>query len=98
MALEESAALVGPELGLFVGGSTAWKWANVAALGEIARRTGAYLHVGRVNSQRRIGACIDAGAHSCDGTSPTRFSVNAAPLGGATHSAPQMALAFGEGA
>jgi len=66
--------LVG-ELGIFVGGTTDWKELTLPLWGALARDTGAHLHVGRVNSSRRISLCAAAGADSIDGTSATRFSV-----------------------
>jgi len=67
---------VGPAYGIFVGGSTTWKWTTAARWGDLAKARGAYLHVGRVNSMEAIAAAIGAGANSVDGTSPSRFSVN----------------------
>lgn len=63
-----------PTVGVFVGGTTEWKLATMRAWGVVARRAGAYLHVGRVNTIRRIRLCQDAGADSFDGTSATRFA------------------------
>jgi hypothetical protein len=62
------------EVGLFVGGDTAWKESSLPLWGELARERGCYLHVGRVNSARRIRLCQLAGAHSFDGTSVSRFA------------------------
>lgn len=61
-------------IGVFVGGSTAWKLATMRAWGQLARACGAYLHVGRVNTARRVRLCQDAGADSFDGTSVTRYA------------------------
>jgi hypothetical protein len=66
---------VGPELGIFVGGTTDWKEQTMAAWGRLARECGAYLHVGRVNSIRRIALCRAAGADSIDGSSVSRYAV-----------------------
>lgn len=63
-----------PTVGVFVGGSTVWKLTTMRVWGALARKHGAYLHVGRVNTIRRIRYCQDAGADSFDGTSATRFS------------------------
>lgn len=70
-------------VGLFLGGSTEWKLHTMHAWGQLARETGAHYHVGRVNTKRRIRLAISAGAHSCDGTSATVFSVTAGPLAAA---------------
>ena len=49
---------------VFVGGSTSWKWRTVAQWCRDFER----VHVGRVNSYRRLWQCADAGAESTDGT------------------------------
>jgi hypothetical protein len=69
------ASVVGATVGLFVGGSTAWKLWMLPDWADLARRTGCYLHVGRVNTARRIRLCQMAGADSIDGTSVTRYAV-----------------------
>lgn len=68
--------LVGHEnwRGIFVGGSTEWKVKTLPWWGDLSKELyGVYLHVGRVNSAKRIGLCAEAGADSFDGTSVTRF-------------------------
>lgn len=96
--------LLGPTVGIFVGGSTAgpqvrgmssgvpgptwtaedprggWKWRSLPFWGHLARRTGCYLHVGRVNSSRRILECSRVGADSFDGTSVTKWAKNITKL------------------
>src|SRR5262245_7283911 len=60
---------------LFIGGSTEWKLSPQAAgLIAYAKARGLWVHMGRVNSQRRIwdGAC--KGVDSWDGTKYSRFS------------------------
>lgn len=56
---------------VFVGGSTEWKWRTVAmwcdSFNGVARRCRP-VHVGRVNTYRRLWRAHDAGATSCDGT------------------------------
>lgn len=69
------APLLGPGLGIFIGGTTEWKESSMLDWGICARERGAYLHVGRVNSIRRINLCAAAGAHSFDGSSVSRFAV-----------------------
>lgn len=81
---------IGPRCGLFLGGSTEWKWRTLPMWGAMARLYRAHLHVGRVNSERGIRLCAAVGAASCDGTSPTRFAVNTPRLGRAC-SAPAQA-------
>lgn len=74
MASADVAPFLGPDVGVFVGGSTAFKLSTMAAWGQLAREHGAYCHVGRVNTARRIRLCAAAGADSFDGTSATRFA------------------------
>lgn len=67
--------LVGGDVGIFIGGSTEWKESTLPAWGKLAAQTKCYLHVGRVNTNRRIKLCAMAGADSFDGTSASRFAV-----------------------
>jgi len=60
-------------VGIFVGGTTDWKINTMRAWGNLAKDTGAYLHIGRVNTQRRIRLCKDCGADSFDGSGVSRF-------------------------
>ncbi len=55
-----------------------WDW------GQLARRRNCHLHVGRVNSARRIAICAAAGATSYDGSSASRFATSLPPLDKAT--------------
>ena len=71
--VEDVAGLVGPDLGLAIGGTSEWKEKTARHWGRLAASRGAYLHVLRVNTARRIRICQDAGAHSFDGSSVTRF-------------------------
>jgi len=80
MSVHDLAPLVGPTVGLFLGGSTEWKTATALAWGRLARDSGAYFHFARVNTRQRINLCIAAGAHSFDGTSATRFAETLPPL------------------
>lgn len=68
--------LVSRNVGLFLGGSTQWKLATAAQWGRCAREWRCHLHVGRVNTVRRVAICAAAGAHSFDGSSVTRYSAN----------------------
>lgn len=68
--------LIGARVGLFVGGSTEWKERTAPTWGALGRTRGAHVHVGRVNTARRIHLCAHAGAHSFDGSSVTRFVAN----------------------
>lgn len=54
---------------LFVGGSDAWKLSEASwQLCREAKRRSLFVHVGRVNSFRRLKACVSAGVDSADGT------------------------------
>lgn len=59
---------------LFIGGSDAWKLSESAyLLASRAKRAGLWLHLGRVNSLRRLRAASVSGYDSADGTH-VRFS------------------------
>lgn len=79
MAPTDVEPFIGPRVGVFVGGSTNWKLRTMSQWAELARRLGAWCHVARVNTARRISACITAGADSFDGSSASRF-VKTLPL------------------
>lgn len=72
--------LLSERVGIFVGGSTPWKLETMAMWADLARTHGAWCHVGRVNSPKRIRKCAIAGAHSFDGTSASRYAVTLPPL------------------
>lgn len=80
IAIEDVAHLIGPRVGIFVGGSTAWKMATLPTWAAVAAGAGAWCHVGRVNSAARISACSIAGVTSFDGTSASRFAKTLRPL------------------
>lgn len=63
-------------LGIFVGGTTAWKLHSMPYWAGVAKGLNRYCHVGRVNTVRRIKMCAEAGVDSFDGTSATKYSVN----------------------
>lgn len=63
-----------PGLGIFVGGSTEWKLKTLPEWGRLAADMHKPLHVGRVNTARRIRLCAEVGATSFDGTSVSRFA------------------------
>lgn len=65
---------------LFVGGSTTWKLGEQAArLIQEAKRRGKWVHMGRVNSNRRIHYAKAIGVDSIDGTGYARFSKDMIP-------------------
>lgn len=73
MTTEDIRPHLSDRIGIFVGGSTDWKIDTMCEWGQLAKDAGCYLHVGRVNTARRIRLCQRACADSFDGTSATRF-------------------------
>lgn len=69
------APFVGPSVGIFLGGSTAWKLANMHAWGEFSAEHRCHYHVARVNTARRMRMAAASGADSIDGSSASRFAV-----------------------
>lgn len=84
--------LLDSRVGIFVGGTTDWKWRTLPVWGELARSKGCYLHVGRVNSARAVRLCASMGANSCDGTSMSLYSVTAPLLGRSSREPVQLRL------
>lgn len=74
------APFVGPNVGIFLGGSTAWKLARMADWGQFCRIRDIHYHVGRVNTCKRMFAAIAAGADSVDGSSVSRYAITAPHL------------------
>ena len=72
--------MLGPQVGIFVGGDTRWKLATMAQWARLAHAHGAICHVGRVNSARRIHLCAAAGIDSFDGSGVSRFASALPPL------------------
>lgn len=81
MEADQVRPYLGSEVGVFVGGTTQWKLATMATWAALARERGAWCHVARVNTVRRIRACATAGATSFDGSNASRFAVNQPQLG-----------------
>lgn len=65
--------LLNERVGIFVGGDTEWKERTMFTWAQLARETGAYCHVGRVNTARRVKLCQMAGVDSFDGSGVSRF-------------------------
>lgn len=59
--------------GIFVGGTTEWKLSNIQRLSEVCKRYNKHIHVGRVNSAKRVRQCYFAGVDSVDGSGMSRF-------------------------
>jgi len=74
MNVEDVRPILSSRIGIFVGGSTEFKEGTCSEWGKLAREMGCYLHVGRVNTARRIAICIEAGADSMDGSGASKFS------------------------
>lgn len=59
---------------LFIGGTTAFKLSHEASqFAREARQRGLWVHMGRVNTRRRIRYAASIGCHSIDGTSFSRY-------------------------
>lgn len=67
-------AHVGPFVGVFIGGDTAWKERAIAEWGPWGAARGVWVHVGRVNTTRRIRLCGDGQVASFDGSGPSRYA------------------------
>ena len=57
-----------PMLGIFVGGTTEWKEETIPYWGAVGQEVGCWVHVGRVNTPRRIHMCKSARITSIDGS------------------------------
>lgn len=77
------APLVGPSVGIFLGGSTEWKLARMADWGTFCAERSIHYHVARLNTERRIRQAIAAGATTGDGSSAARFAKTVPLLAGA---------------
>jgi hypothetical protein len=74
---------------LFVGGSTQWKLGpHATALIRQAKRRGKWVHVGRVNTVRRITWFKALDVDSIDGSGFARFTRARLPMGTAALAAP----------
>ena len=80
MIPEDIIDYLGPQVGIFVGGTTDWKLETLPIWGDLSAFCECYLHVGRVNTMKRIKYCQSVGADSFDGTSATRFAVTVPKL------------------
>jgi hypothetical protein len=58
---------------VFVAGSTEWKEDNIGPACEFFHARGIKVHVGRVNTRRRLRICQAAGVDSCDGTCLNKY-------------------------
>jgi hypothetical protein len=62
-------------IGIFLGGSTEWKLANMQRWGEFCAERGVHYHIGRVNTMKRFRLAHMAGADSADGSSASRYAI-----------------------
>lgn len=65
---------------VFVAGSTEWKEANIAKVCQSFHAHNIGVHVGRVNTRRRLMLCQSAGVDSVDGTTLNKFRDASLPL------------------
>lgn len=80
MTVDQVRPYLSDRVGVFVGGTTDWKLATLAAWAKLARECGAYCHVGRVNSGKRARLCDIEGVDSFDGSGPSRFALAIRPI------------------
>jgi hypothetical protein len=76
MTPDDLSPLVGPQVGIFLGGSTEWKLARMAEWGKFCADRGIHYHVARVNSIARMSLAASCGADSVDGSSASRYAVS----------------------
>jgi hypothetical protein len=75
MVESDLAGLVGPSVGIFMGGTSEWKDANMERWGAFCAARRLHYHVGRVNTRGRMRLALASGATSADGSSASRFAV-----------------------
>ena len=74
MEARDVADRLGGRVGIFVGGDTEWKERTIGAWAALGRKVGCWVHVGRVNTCRRIAICTAEDVTSFDGSSASRFA------------------------
>lgn len=74
MEFADVAPFLDRSVGLFIGGTTDWKLKAVQEWTHRAKHLGAMVHVGRVNTVKRVYLCGSAGADSFDGSGVSRFA------------------------
>lgn len=75
MTTDDLGPLVSSNVGIFLGGSTAWKLTTMLEWGAFCAERGIHYHVARVNTFKRMALAVAAGATSIDGSSASRYSV-----------------------
>lgn len=73
MTANHLSGILGPRVGVFVGGDDEWKEATCGHWATVARAAGALCHVGRVNTLRRLKIVEMGGAHSFDGSGAAKW-------------------------
>jgi hypothetical protein len=63
--------------GIFLGGSSEWKDKTIPMWADYARSRALVCHVGRVNTLRRLRACVESRVDSVDGSGVSRFTEHA---------------------
>lgn len=76
MEADDLAPLVGPRVGIFLGGSTGWKLQTMHYWGEFCAERELHYHVARVNTVKRMFLALASGADSVDGSSASRYAVS----------------------
>jgi hypothetical protein len=74
MTFADIEPMTGGRVGLFIGGSTEWKVANIIPWGRWAKARGLYVHCGRVNTIKRASICLAGGIDSFDGAGPAKYA------------------------
>jgi hypothetical protein len=67
------AGIIGPRVGIFIGGDDPWKEATAKVWSRAAHAAGAHCHMGRVNTRRRLKIAGVAGVDSFDGSGASRY-------------------------
>jgi len=80
MTPAQIAPLIGPRVGIAVGGDDDWKLGTIYLWAQLARKHNAHCHVLRVNSQKRIRHCMIWGAQTADGLSAAKFALSTPKL------------------
>jgi len=73
MAEAQVEALLPLVEGIFIGGTTEWKLKTIPQWSDFAKRNNKTIHVGRVNTIKRIKFCRLHGVDSIDGSGVSRF-------------------------
>lgn len=73
MRVEDVEPYISKRIGIFIGGDTTFKESTLFDWAEVGHRHSAHVHCGRVNTQRRLLLCQQAGIDSFDGSGPAKF-------------------------